>query len=309
MIAFLYPGQGAQKIGMGQDICAKYEEADRIFEQASGALGYDMKKLVFEGDEQELMITENTQPALLTVSMAITEVLKKHMQPDYTAGLSIGEYAAHVCAGTIDFADAVQTVRLRGRYMQEAVPLGKGGMAAIIGLAPELVEEACEAASKKGTVEAANYNCPGQIVIAGEAEAVEYACVIAKEKGARRAVPLAVSAPFHCSLMRPAGEKLEPALKKLDIHDFTIPVCTNVTAQKIENKDEIVDLLVRQVSSPVRWEDSIRFLLAQGVDTFIEVGPGKALTGFMKKIDKEARMLHVEDIPSLEETLTALKEG
>ena len=227
MIAFLYPGQGAQKIGMGQDICAEYEEASRIFDQASDALGYDMKKLVFEGDDQELMITENTQPALLTVSMAITEVLKKQIQPEYTAGLSIGEYAAHVCAGTIDFADAVQTVRLRGRYMQEAVPLGKGGMAAIIGLATELVEETCKAASEKGTVEAANYNCPGQRVIGGEQAAVAQAAALAKEAGARRCMPLKVSGPFHTPLMAPAGAALEARFRTVTFAQPQIPVVFN----------------------------------------------------------------------------------
>ena len=307
MIAFLFSGQGSQKIGMGKDICEQYPAAKQVFEQASEALGFDMKHLVWEGSEEELMKTENTQPALLTVSTAIAAVLhEKGVKPDVTAGLSIGEYAALVESGALDFADGVRAVKMRGKYMQEEVPLGKGGMAAIIGAEPQQVMQLCEAASKKGMVECANFNCTGQIAIAGETEAVNYACEIAKQFGAKRAVPLAVSAPFHCRMLRGAGDKLKEVLDKIEYHDFKIDVITNVTAQRIPSKEDICGILVKQVSSAVKFEDSIKNMIAQGVDTFIEVGPGKALTGFVKKTSRDVQALNVEDLPSLAATLTAL---
>lgn len=307
MIAFLFSGQGSQKIGMGKDICEQYPAADKVFDQASEALGLDMKHLVWEGSEEELMKTENTQPALLTVSTAIAAVLhEKGVKPDVTAGLSIGEYAALVESGALDFSDGVKAVKMRGKYMQEEVPLGKGGMAAIIGAEPQQVMQLCEAASKKGMVECANFNCPGQIAIAGETEAVNYACEIAKQFGAKRAVPLAVSAPFHCRMLKGAGDKLKEVLDKIEYKDFNIDVITNVTAQRIPSKADICGILVKQVSSAVKFEDSIKNMIAQGVDTFIEVGPGKALTGFVKKTSRDVQALNVEDLPSLAATLTAL---
>jgi len=303
MIAFIFPGQGAQTIGMGRDFYDKYPEAREVFEQADDRLGFSLTSLIFEGDEAELLKTENTQPALLTVSTAIARCLQKSIKPGCTAGLSIGEYAAHVLAGTISFADAVTVVHKRGRFMQEAVPLGVGGMAAILGLSDSDVEEVCASVSDKGIVEPANFNCPGQIVISGENGAVLAACEAAKQKGAKRAIPLSVSAPFHCSMMKGAGERLRDVLSGIEFGDFTIPLFTNVTAEKIKSRDDIAGLLVTQVASPVRFEQSIRNMIASGVDTFIEVGPGKALAGFVKKIDDTVKVFSVYDINSMEEVL------
>jgi len=305
--AFIFPGQGAQYIGMGKEIASEYKAAADIFEQASEALGIDMKKMIFEGDDETLMITENTQPAIVTASVAcLVPLMERGIKPDFTAGLSLGEYSAHVASGTIDFKTAVSLVRKRGKYMQEAVPLGVGTMAAIIGLSKEDVVECCRQASDAGIVEPANFNCPGQISIAGEVKAVEKAIELCKSKGAKRAVQLAVSAPFHCSLLKPAGEKLMAELENVDFSDFKTPLVANVTADVVKSPEDIKDLLARQVSSPVLWEDSVRFMLAQGVDTFIEIGPGKVLSGFIRKIDKEARSLNVEDLASLEKTLSEL---
>lgn len=305
--AFIFPGQGAQYIGMGKEIASEYKAAADIFEQASEALGIDMKKMIFEGDDETLMITENTQPAIVTASVAcLVPLMERGIKPDFTAGLSLGEYSAHVASGTIDFKTAVSLVRKRGKYMQEAVPLGVGTMAAIIGLSKEDVVECCRQASDAGIVEPANFNCPGQISIAGEVKAVEKAIELCKSKGAKRAVQLAVSAPFHCSLLKPAGEKLMAELENVDFSDFKTPLVANVTADVVKSPEDIKDLLARQVSSPVLWEDSVRFMLVQGVDTFIEIGPGKVLSGFIRKIDKEARSLNVEDLASLEKTLSEL---
>lgn len=302
--AFIFPGQGAQYIGMGKEIASEYRAASDIFDQACEAIGIDMKKMIFDGDEETLKITENTQPAIVTASVACLQpLLERGITPDYTAGLSLGEYSAHVASGTMDFKTAVSLVRKRGKYMQEAVPLGIGTMAAILGLAREDVLDCCKEASVFGVVEAVNFNCPGQISIAGEVKAVEKAMELCISKGAKRAVPLAVSAPFHCSLLKPAGERLMSELEKIQFSDLKIPLVANLTADIVKSPSEIKELLARQVSSPVLWEDSIRLMLDQGVDTFIEIGPGKVLSGFVKKISKDARAYNIEDLASLEKTL------
>jgi len=307
-IAFIFPGQGAQYIGMGREISELYPSAADVFERANEALGFDIRELVFNGDEETLTITENTQPAILTASIAcLMPLLEAGIRPDYTAGLSLGEYGAHVLSGTFSFEDAVRVVRKRGKFMQDAVPVGLGAMAAIIGLDRETVIDICEMAQGTGVIGPANFNCPGQIVVAGETAAVEEAMRIATEKGAKRAVLLNVSAPFHCVMLEPAGEKLRKVLEDVEIHPMTIPVVANVTGKVIPSEDQVKELLVQQVSKSVFWEDSIRAMMEAGVDTFVEVGPGKVLSGFVKKIDKGLRALNVEDRESLEKTLEALK--
>lgn len=306
-IAFLFVGQGAQSVGMGRQICENFKSADLIFDQASESLGFDVKKMVFEGDDETLKITENTQPTILTTSIACLQpLLEEGIKPWAVAGLSLGEYTAHVASGTFSFMDAAALVKKRGRYMQEAVPVGVGTMAAIMGLEKGDVIECCKIASSEGVVEPANFNCPGQIVVAGEVKAVEKAVEAAKEKGARRSMILPVSAPFHCSLLKPAGEKLSFELEKISLNDMKIPVVTNVTAEYILDKSKVKDLLKRQVSSSVMWEDCIGSMLHAGIDTFVEIGPGKALSGFVKKINKEVRTLNVEDMDSLKKTLAEL---
>ncbi len=308
-IACIFPGQGAQYPGMGKEIADNYVEAMRIFELASERLGIDMKKLCFEGDEEELKKTENTQPSILTASIAILEVLKlRGIEPHITAGLSLGEYSALVASKAISFVDAVELVKKRGKYMQEAVPAGEGTMAAIMGMERESVQECLKMASGYGVVEAANYNCPGQIVIAGHTKAVEQACTIMKERGAKRAIMLPVSAPFHSSLLKPAGDRLAQDLEKMDIRDNEMPVVSNVNAQVIMDKYQIKKCLIEQVSSSVLWEDSIRHMIDMGVDTFIEVGPGKTLSAFVKKIDKGLYVYNVEDLESLENTIVSIRE-
>ena len=306
-IAFLFAGQGAQTPGMGKELAENYECADNVFNEASEALGFDIKDMIFNGDKETLMITENTQPTIVTMSVAALRVLEeKGIKPDVVAGLSLGEYTAHVASGSIAFKDAVKLVRKRGKFMQEEVPVGKGAMAAILGLSADEVREAAQKASELGVCTGANFNCPGQVVVSGEVDAVSKCCEIAKEMGAKRAIMLDVSAPFHCSLLNGAGEKLAKEMENIIVSDMNIPVITNVTAEYINSKDEIKDLLKIQVSSSVLWEDSIRKMIADGVDTFIEIGPGKALTGFMKKIDKDVRVFNVEDIASLENTISNL---
>lgn len=309
-LAFMFSGQGAQAVGMGKELAENFACADAVFDQASDALGMDVKKLIWESDEETLMITENTQPAILTMSVAALRVLEeKGIKPDVVAGLSLGEYAAHVASGSLDFKEAVKLVKKRGKYMQETVPLGVGGMAAILALSPEDVVACCKEASAAGIVEPANFNCPGQITVAGEIAAVEKCCEIAKEKGAKRAMLLPVSAPFHCSMLKEAGEKLAREMENITVSDMQIPLITNVTGDYLKAKEEIKPTLVKQVSSSVRWEEGVRRMIADGVDTFVEVGPGKTLCGFMKKIDKEKKAYNVEDMASLEKTLAGLAEN
>ncbi|MGF7396024.1 ACP S-malonyltransferase [Thermoanaerobacterium thermosaccharolyticum] len=306
-IAFIYPGQGAQYTGMGKEIYDNFSEAREVFEEANDSLGYDIAKLCFEGPDEELMKTENTQPAILTVSIALTKVLSnKGIKADVTAGLSLGEYSALVYSGVLSFKDAVRLVKKRGEYMQNAVPIGIGGMAAIIGLDNETVENICCDVKDVGIVEPANYNCPGQLSIAGEIKALEKAVELAKAKGAKKAVMLPVSAPFHCSMLKEAGFKLEGDLKEIYTYDMSVPVITNVTADYVRI-DEVKKMLVKQVSSPVLWEQSIRRMIEDQVDTFIEIGPGKTLTGFMKRIDKAKKALNFEDIDSLDKLLSSLE--
>lgn len=305
--AFVFAGQGAQYVGMGKEIAQQYKASDMIFEQASQSLGFDIKKMIFEGDDETLKITENTQPAILTVSIACLQpLLQNGIKPDAVAGLSLGEYSAHVAAETFSFSDAAALVRKRGKYMQEAVPVGLGAMAAIIGLDKDDVIECCSKASAYGIAEPANFNCPGQIVVAGEKKAVEMVIELSKEKGAKRSLMLPVSAPFHCSMLKPAGEKLAEELAKIQLGDMKIPVISNVTADYITDKNIVKDLLIRQVSSPVLWEDSIRRMVEDGIDTFVEIGPGKVLSGFVKKVNKELRTFNVEDIESLNKTLSEI---
>jgi [acyl-carrier-protein] S-malonyltransferase len=293
---------------MGREITGISIGASRIFDEASEALGIDVRKMLFESDDETLRITENTQPAILTASVACAQpLIEAGIKADFTGGLSLGEYSAHVLSGSINFKDAVRLVRKRGKYMQEAVPLGTGTMAAILGLTREDVLDICRIASEYGIVEAANFNCPGQIVLAGEIDAINKAVKIATEKGARRAMLLNVSAPFHCSLLKPAGEKLSKELDSVDIKTMDIPVVTNVTGKVIESHNIIKELLINQVSKPVLWEDCVRTLIQNGVDTFIEIGPGKVLSGFIRKINKEVRVLNVEDNASLNNTIAALK--
>jgi len=308
-VAFIFPGQGAQYIGMGKELFENIEACKAIFNISDKELNFELSKLCFEGTIEELNITENTQPAILATSIAALVALEEHgIKCDVTAGLSLGEYSALVCSGAMDFKDAIKLVKKRGKYMQEAVPVGIGTMAAILGLEPNLAQEACNEASACGIVEVANLNCPGQIVIAGEIAAVDRACEIAKQKGAKRAVRLAVSAPFHTSMLKSAAEKLEIELKNIDLQDITIPVMTNVNGDYIKSKDDIKANLKLQVMSSVLWETIIRNMIKDGVDTFVEIGPGKILSGFVKKIDRKLIMVNVEDMASLNKAVELLKK-
>ena len=299
--AFLFPGQGSQTAGMGKELAAMYPVARQTFDEADEALGYKLSTLCFEGPDEKLRLTEVTQPAILTVSVAAYRVLASvGLTPCYVAGHSLGEYSAHVAAGTIDFADAVRTVRSRGQYMQEAVPVGTGAMAAILMLGLPEIEAACKEAAQGEVCQAANINSPGQIVISGSKAAVERAAELCKQKGAKRAVMLPVSAPFHCALMQPAQDRLATDLKALHLHDPEIPVMCNVDATLVTKADVARDALVRQVTGAVRWVESIQALVAAGADQFVEVGPGKVLTGLMKQIDKSKPAFNVEDEASLQ---------
>ncbi|MEW6724631.1 MAG: ACP S-malonyltransferase [Bacillota bacterium] len=310
-LAFVFPGQGAQTVGMGLDFATRHQAAAEIFQTANDSLGYDLAGLIASGPIEELSRTEITQPAILTASLAALAALQSELPglvPDGAAGLSLGEYAALVAADAITPAAAIPLVRLRGRYMQEAVPLGQGTMAAILGLEAEQVEEVCRQASAVGVVEPANYNCPGQLVISGDIPAVEEACRLALAAGARRAQLLAVSAPFHSRRLEPAGRNLAPALEGVTWQRPAFPVLSNVTAAPQWESHEIISNLVAQVSSPVRWEQTIRRFIAEGVDHFVEIGPGRSLGAMTKKIDRSVWTGSVSDLASLAETVAYLKE-
>jgi [acyl-carrier-protein] S-malonyltransferase len=305
LLAFIFPGQGSQRVGMGKVLAGQHAVVRDTFAEADAALGEPLSRLCFDGPEDQLILTENTQPAILTTSVAIYRLLAaKGWAPDFYAGHSLGEYSAHVAAGTLSFADALRIVRHRGRYMQEAVPVGTGSMAAILGLDAAEVARACEEAAQGDCVSAANLNAPGQIVIAGTRAAVERAGAAAKARGARKVIPLAVSAPFHCALMQPAQERLAPELRALTTQPPRKPIVANVDAELKRDGAAAIDALIRQVSGAVRWEDVVRRLASEGVRTYVEVGPGTVLTGLVRKIDREANAYAVED----DKGVTALDE-
>lgn len=309
-LAFVFPGQGAQAVGMGKDLFDQYDVAKRLFAEADEALGYSIKDMCFEGPADDLKLTANTQPAILTVSVIVNEILKEHgVQPDVAGGHSLGEYSALVAAGVLSFQDAVALVHKRGQYMQEAVPVGEGGMAAIIGLDDEAIAAACEKATKEaGEVQPVNFNCPGQTVIAGTTHGVEKAVEELKAAGAKKAVVLPVSAPFHSTLMKPAAEKLAAELDKVAIHDAAFPVVSNFTGELETKAEEIKANLVAQADHPVRWIACVKTMQAFGADTFVEAGPGKTLCGFNRRIDRSLKSLNVENLESLQKTLDYLKE-
>jgi len=303
-IAFIFPGQGSQVVGMGKDLAEKYPVARQTFEEADEALGYKLSQVCFEGPEDQLRLTEVTQPAILTTSVAALRVLESQFpRPSFVAGHSLGEYSAHVASGTIDFADAVRTVRNRGKYMQEAVPVGVGAMAAILGMELEKVAAVCHDAAQGEVCSPANINSPEQIVISGNTAAVERGAKLAEERGAKRAKLLAVSAPFHCALMRPAQVRLETDLNRLKMQRPVYPVVCNVEASLVTDEIRASATLVAQVTGAVKWEQSMRLLIAQGVQTFVEIGPGKVLCGLMRQIDRSKTCLNVGDESSLAKTL------
>jgi [acyl-carrier-protein] S-malonyltransferase len=306
-IALLFPGQGSQAVGMGRELAACHAVARRTFEEADAALGYKLSEVCWNGPEDQLKLTEVTQPAILTASVAVLRVLReKGITAAFAAGHSLGEYSAHVAAGTLEFTDAVRTVSNRGKYMQEAVPVGEGAMAAILGLPLEQVARLCTEAAQGSVCEPANINSPEQVVISGSRIAVERAAALAKHHGAKRAVLLPVSAPFHSSLMRPAQERLAADLAGLPFRQPTFPVMSNVDAVFVESADASRDALVRQVTGAVQWERSMRGLIAAGVELFVEAGPGKVLTGLMRQIDRAQTSFHVENDGSLEKLVAHL---
>lgn len=308
-IAFIFPGQGSQSVGMGKDLYDAQPEARKRFELADKQLGFPLSELIFGGPEAELKQTANTQPALLTTSVALAEAFAaKGIAPDYVAGHSLGEYSALTVAGVLSYEDAVSIVRARGEYMEQAVPGGQGAMAAVLGGEREALGALCADITAGGAlVELANVNCPGQIVVSGSKEGIEQVVSRVKEIGAKRAIPLEVSGPFHSSLMKSAAERLQDRLAAITFHEAAIPVVANVTALPVQEGAKIAELLVQQVYSPVLWEDTVNWLIAQGVDTFVEIGPGSVLTGLIKKTDKSVRLLNVNNLDSLEQTAAALQ--
>ncbi len=309
-LAFVFPGQGSQFVGMGKDLNEDHSSAAAFFEKADERLEIGLKEIILNGPDEVLTRTENTQPALLTMSSALLSLLnEKGVQPDYVAGHSLGEYSALVAAGAFSFEDAVYAVRQRGLFMEAAVPAGEGSMAAVLGLDAEPLDAVCKQASEEvGTVQLANLNSPGQIVISGTKAGVERAGELAKEAGAKRVLPLNVSGPFHSALMKPAAEQLATVLDQLAIQDAKIPVVANVTAKPVQAATDIKTRLVEQLYSPVRWVETVEYLLSQGVDTFVEVGPGKVLAGLIKKVNRKVTVLSVSDLESFQKTVTELTE-
>ncbi len=305
-IAFLFPGQGSQSVGMGRELAQHFTVARQVFDEADRALGYSLSQLCFEGPAEQLKQTEFTQPAIFAVSIAAYRVLaQRGIEPQFVAGHSLGEYSAAVAAGVMDFADAIRALRSRGQFMQEAVPEGQGAMAAVLGLAADAVEKACDSAhdETKEVVSPANLNAPEQIVISGMTRGVARASELAKEAGAKKVVPLQVSAPFHCALMQPAQDRLAVVLRDLTFHDPRFPIIANVTVDRVTSGGKERDLLIQQVTAPVRWVESMRTLIDAGVTEFVEVGPGKVLSGLMRQIDRGQRCVNVEDPASLEKAL------
>jgi len=307
-VAFIFPGQGSQYPGMGKELFDEFVIARRAFEEADQSLGFPLSQLCFSGPEEVLKQTENTQPAILAVSVAAFRILSSQgFQADYVAGHSLGEYSALVAAGSLSFADALRCVRNRGRYMQDAVPSGEGAMAAILGMEPDQVEAICPEASSGEVVAVSNLNCPGQIVIAGKTSAVNRAAELARARGAKRALLLPVSAPFHCSLMLPAQDRLKQDLNRISLAPAQIPLINNVDAHEISSVEQIRDSLVRQVSAAVRWTESVQYLVRQQVRLFIELGPGRVLSGLVRQIDRAVKTANVEDAKSLRGTLDSFR--
>jgi [acyl-carrier-protein] S-malonyltransferase len=300
--AFVFPGQGSQYAGMGRDVAEKYPAARRVFDEIDHALGFSISTLCFEGPEEKLRLTENTQPAILAVSSAIHEVLEElgATRRDLVAGHSLGEYSAIVSVGGLEPADAAKIVRSRGKFMQEAVPVGSGGMAALIGPTVEQAREICDEAAGGEVLSVANINAPGQIVIAGTKAAIDRAIEVGKKKGARRVVVLPVSAPFHSALMKPAEEKLRPVLEEMHLKDLWVALVSNVDASPIGTATAVRNALLRQVTSPVRWVESVQKMISMGVRRFVEVGPGNVLTGLIKRIDPSVELINVSDVASIE---------
>ncbi|WCR29127.1 ACP S-malonyltransferase [Paenibacillus thiaminolyticus] len=301
-LAFVFPGQGSQEVGMGKDVYDAVPAAREAFESADRVLGFPLTEMIFEGPESDLKQTSNTQPALLATSWALYQALERHgIRPDYVAGHSLGEYGALVAAGVLRFEDAIAIVRQRGQFMEQAVPSGQGAMAAVLGAERERLGALCDDISAAGTpVEMANLNCPGQIVVSGSREGIDAAVEHGKEAGAKRVIPLEVSGPFHSAMMKPAAERLGEALRAIEMQDARIPVIANVTARPVTEAEQIRGLLVEQVFSPVLWEDSVRYLIDQGVDTFVEIGAGKVLSGLIKKIDRSLRIVSINSLEAIE---------